>query len=96
MVHIVDIHNQRYSVPVNSSVEFGLVYDSNKNGKGAEDFLSGRTLHNMRICMYIVHVHVLYVCIPVCKIAMVGNFVIVLVDLAVSAQRLRSTKMPLQ
>ena len=42
VVHIVDIHNQQYSVPVNSSVEFGLVYDSNKNGKGTEDSLSGK------------------------------------------------------
>ena len=42
VVHIVDIHNQQYSVPVNSSVEFGLVYDSNKTGKGTEDSLSGK------------------------------------------------------
>ena len=53
VVHIVDIHNQQYSVPINSCVEFGVVYDSKNSGKGTED-LSG-TLIMCVITCYTLH-----------------------------------------
>lgn len=41
VVHIVDIHNQQYSVPINSCVEFGVAYDPKNNSRGSDDPLSG-------------------------------------------------------
>ena len=41
MVKIKDVHGQSYSVPLNSSVDFGIVYDREGSGRGSDEGLAG-------------------------------------------------------
>ncbi len=41
VVHITDAHNTVYSVPLNSSIEFGLVYDPVEGSRGSSEAITG-------------------------------------------------------
>lgn len=44
VVRLSDSHGTIYSVPLNSSIEFGLVYDPIENSRGSSEALTGETI----------------------------------------------------
>ena len=66
VVHIVDVHNQQYSVPINSCIEFGVAFDFKTGGRYGGGSSSG-ILSTYTMYIYVLVYNWSYNCVHLCS-----------------------------